>query len=190
MRAVLGVVFLIQCALAFTPAAAQDFRPGWAGLASDRSASDVGDSLVVVIVESSSASSTATSSSQREQRMGGVLTGGGVGESGQVNVRGGYEGQGEIARSGRIVGQVSVIVEERLPNGDLRVRGGQVVDIDGQRIEIRVSGRVRPADIDGSNVVLSSRVAEAEIAYDSQGSVSQSGSPRLLNRILSWFGVQ
>jgi flagellar L-ring protein precursor FlgH len=88
-----------------------------------------------------------------------------------------------------MVAQISAVVEEVLSNGDLRVSGGQELNINGDRTFIRVKGRVRAADVAASNVVLSSRLAEATIDYDGLGFVSRSAAPGLVARAFAWLGI-
>ncbi|GLK50167.1 hypothetical protein GCM10017620_31410 [Brevundimonas intermedia] len=161
----------------------------WASLASDRTAARVGDSLTVVILETNSAASASQSASRRDTRLGGSVQGGGSASAGALELQGGSTGQGQMTRSGRLLAQIGVIVDEVLPNGDLRVSGAQELDIDGERTAIRLTARVRPADIGGDNSVLSSRLADARIGYDVDGVLSRSGRPGPLNRVLSWMGL-
>lgn len=181
---------LATLALSLAPSIARAQQPGWSALASDRTAVEVGDSLTVVIVEASSAAATAQSGSQRDTRLSGSISAGGqIDQSGALGLQGGFDGRGQLSRSGRLVGQIGVTVQEVLPNGDLRVAGAQTIEIDGERTAIRVDGRVRPADIAGNNTVLSSRLADARIVYDGDGTLSRSGRPGPINRFLSWFGL-
>lgn len=172
------------------PAVAQSYQPGWSALAADRTAAAVGDGLTVVILETSSAATSAQSASRRDTRLAGSVSAGGrIEESGGLGVQGAFDGRGQMSRSGRLIGQIGVTVLEVLPNGDLRIAGAQTLTIDGERTAIRLIARVRPADIAGDNTVLSSRLADAEIAYDGEGSLSRSGEPGIVHRILSWLGL-
>ncbi len=186
-------VALALCLAASAPAGrgmAQSIQPGWTALASDRTAAQPGDSLTVLILEVSSAAASAQSGSRRETRLSGSAGAGGrVTESGNLGLQGEYEGRGQMNRSGRLLGQIGATVQEVLPNGDLRISGAQTLQIDGERTSIRLTARVRRADIGGDNTVLSSRLADAEITYDGEGSLSRSGSPALINRILSFLGL-
>ena len=169
---------------------AQTPQPNWAALASDRTAASVGDVLTVVILETSSAASSMQSDARQNTRLAGSISAGGqVQESGSLGLQGAFDGRGQIARSGRLIGQIGVTVQEIFPNGDLRVAGVQTLEIDGERTAIRLTARVRPADIDGNNSVVSSRLADAHIAYDGEGALSRSGEPGLIYWFLSWFGL-
>lgn len=190
MNRALACLLVVGLAATAEISVAQDRHPGWTALASDRSATSVGDGLTVVILETSSAASSTQSGARRDTRLAGSISAGGqIQESGGFGVQGAFDGRGQIARSGRLIGQIGVTVQEVLPNGDLRVSGAQTLEIDGERTAIRLTARVRPADIDGDNTVLSSRLADAHIAYDGEGSLSRSGEPGLIHRLLSWLGL-
>lgn len=183
------VTVVLGLSLLCGAAEAQSFPPGLGGLTADRTATRIGDSLTVVILESSSAATSAQSGSRRDTRLSGTASAGSRSESGGLSLQGAYEGRGQNARSGRLIGQIGVTVSEILPNGDLRISGAQTVNVDGERTAIRLTARVRPADIEGDNTVISSRLADAQIDYDGDGSLSRSGRPGVINRVLSWLGL-
>lgn len=175
-------------AAASAPAAPPQDR--WPALAADRRAAQVGDSLTVVIIEASSAAATAQSGSRRDTRLAGSIGAAGQpAEGGALGLQGQFDGRGQLNRTGRLIGQIGVTVQEVLPNGDLKVSGGQNLVIDGEVTSIRLAGRVRPADILGDNTVVSSRLSDAEIVYEGEGPLARSGQPGLLTRMLSWFGL-
>lgn len=183
------MAFILGVSVFGGEANAQAFPSGLGGLTADRSAKAVGDSLTVIILESSSAATSAQSGSRRDTRLSGTASAGSRSESGGVALQGAYDGRGQNARSGRLIGQIGVTVSEILPNGDLRVSGAQTVNVDGERTAIRLNARVRAADIGGDNTVISSRLAEAQIDYEGDGSLSRSGRPGVINRVLSWLGL-
>lgn len=186
----IGAVFI-----ALSLAGAQDgnlYRhDNWAAFASDRRAAAVGDILTVIVLENSTAANTAQLGSRRESRLGGDLniSGTSINETATAGLRGAFDGTGQNSRSGRMVAQISVRVEQVYPNGDLGVTGAQALNISGERTNIRLRGRVRPADISGGNTVLSARLADAEIDYDGTGFVSRSARPGLLQRVFSFLGI-
>jgi flagellar L-ring protein precursor FlgH len=85
--------------------------------------------------------------------------------------------------------QLSASVTEVMPNGDLVIAGWQALNISGERINIRVSGRVRAEDINADNAILSSRLADAKIEYDGKGFASRSAKPGIIQRIFNLFGL-
>ena len=69
------------------------------------------------------------------------------------------------------------------PSGALEIVGDQGVSINGRAQTLHITGTVRPEDIDNSDAVLSSRVANvhAEFRGDDQKNKG------LLSRVLSWL---
>jgi flagellar L-ring protein precursor FlgH len=161
-----------------------------AALASDRRASDIGDTLTVLVFQSAEATNSMQNNSQRKTNVGGSISAGSsFNHSANLQIGGGYNGQGEVRRSEKLVTQITVVVQSVLPNGDLMVAGEQVMRVNGETTRIGVRGRVRPADIAGDNTLLSSRIADAQISYDGKGFVSRSAKPGLINRIFSFLGL-
>ena len=76
-----------------------------------------------------------------------------------------FAGHGQTGQSNSLVGEISVVVSEVLPNGNMRVRGEKLLHINRGNETIRVSGIVRPGDITSDNRVASTRVADAQIDY-------------------------
>lgn len=174
------------------PAAAAELYAGgnWPAMASDRVAAEVGDILTVLIFENSVASNTAQSTSEKNTRLAGEISAGDAAqESGEIGLSSSFEGSGQRARSGRIVAQMSVTVQEVLPNGDLGVAGQQLLNIDGDRTRIRLKGRVRRADISAANTVISTRLADVMIDYDGRGFVTRSAKPGIVTRIFHFLGI-
>jgi flagellar L-ring protein precursor FlgH len=187
----IGIASILGISLMSVPAAAQDLYQGgnWSAMAADRRAAAVGDAITVVILQSAEASNTTQSSSRRTTDLSGGLRAGGVDESGQLSFGGGYSGRGETRRSEKLVAQLSVTIEEVLPNGDYRIVGRQQLHVNGEMTTIAVRGRIRPADISSDNSVLSSRIADAQIDYDGKGFVSRSAKPGLIARLFNLLGL-
>ena len=85
--------------------------------------------------------------------------------------------------------QVSAEVIDVYPNGDLLVEGRQQVLVNGEETIIGVRGRVRPVDISSDNIVLSGRLANAQIDYDGSGFISRSARPGIISRLFSLLGL-
>jgi flagellar L-ring protein precursor FlgH len=81
------------------------------------------------------------------------------------------------------------VIKEILPSGDLVVAGEQLLEINNESQRISVEGRVRPQDVSDTNVVLSSRIANARIRYAGQGDLSDRQRPAWWQRFLTLFGV-
>jgi flagellar L-ring protein precursor FlgH len=177
------------------PAQSEDLYRGssWASMSGDRKASEPGDVLTVIIFQAAEATNSAQNSSRKKTDVGGkfgtTIGSGSIDESASLEFGGGYTGRGEVRRSERLVTQISLTVREVLPNGDLIVQGEQWMRINGETSRIGVQGRVRPADINGNNAVLSTRIADARISYDGRGFVTRSAKPGIINRIFSFLGL-
>ena len=190
LRFVAGVAVLVSA-----PALAEDLYRGsnWASMSGDRKASQPGDILTVLIFQAAEATNSAQNSSRKKTDIGGsfgtTIGSGSVDEKATLEFGGGYTGRGEVRRSEKLVTQITLTVKEVLPNGDLIVEGEQWMRINGETSRIGVRGRVRPADINADNAVLSTRIADARISYDGRGFVTRSAKPGIINRIFSFLGL-
>ena len=72
---------------------------------------------------------------------------------------------GEAGRVGNLTAVLTVRVVSVEPTGALRIQGHRRVTVDGRLQDIALDGVVRAEDVDGSNRVLSSRIADAVITY-------------------------
>ncbi len=91
-----------------------------------------------------------------------------------------FKGEGEANQSNSLTGNISVTVFDVLPNGNLKIRGEKRVTLNDGNEYIRFSGVVRSLDIDASNTVSSSKVADATIMYTGDGAIADSSK-------VGWF---
>ncbi|MBS0253869.1 MAG: flagellar basal body L-ring protein FlgH [Proteobacteria bacterium] len=187
---------LIGSALA-GPARADNLYKGgnWPAMASDRKASRVGDLLTIQVVANNSASNSVTQGTKKSTTAGAGLNASrsagssDLARSGGVDFAGQYDGQGTSGRANRMAAQLSATVGEVLPNGDMIVSGWQMLNISGEKTNIKVTGRVRQEDISADNAVLSSRLADARIEYDGKGFTSRGALPGVVTQIFSLLGI-
>jgi flagellar L-ring protein precursor FlgH len=187
-----GLILLVLIMLQPGQARAADlYSPGnWPSLAADRKSTQRGDILTVVIYENATATNSASTGSKKNSKLSGSISASpSLAEHAALNWDGASGNQGATERSGRMVAQMSVVVDNVLENGDLLVSGSQLININGEKTTIKLRGRVRPADISPQNAVLSSRLADAIIDYDGSGFVSRSGKPGIVTRIFNWMGL-
>ena len=85
-----------------------------------------------------------------------------------------FSGSGESEQNNELTGDITVTVIEVLANGYLIVRGEKRIGINQGNEYVRVSGIVRPTDIDSDNTVLSTRLADPTIVYVGDGAVAES----------------
>lgn len=157
----------------------------------DHSAHRPGDLLTVLIVEASSASESAQTSTAKTDSVSAALsTPAKMGRQWSGSLSGDFAGAGQIARSGQLVAQLSVVVDRVDGNGNLWVHGEQEIALNGERQTIRLTGMVRPDDIAPDNTVPSWRVSGARIALLGKGVIGGSQSPGLISRILRWLRLE
>ena len=80
-----------------------------------------------------------------------------------------FDGAGSSSQSNSLIGDITVTVVERYPNGNLRIRGEKWVTLNQGREFIRLSGIIRPDDVEPDNSLQSYRIADAQITYSSKG---------------------
>ena len=159
-------------------------------LTADRKAFRVGDALTVQILENASATANADTASARRNGLSvDVLGARGRNYGGSAQLDGDFDGGGRTERAGRLLAQITVTVSEVLPGGDLRVAGVQQLTINEERQRIAVSGRVRPQDVSDHNVVLSTRIAEADITYVGEGHLADRQQRAWWRRLLDAVGL-
>ena len=144
----------------------------------DLRAARVGDILTVRLIEQTNASkSSATSTSKSTEAslanptfLGRPVTRNGVPLlDGSLSGDQSFDGAGSSSQSNSLVGDITVTVVEKYPNGNLRIHGEKWVTLNQGREFIRLSGIIRPYDIEPDNSVLSGKVADAQITYSSKG---------------------
>lgn len=157
----------------------------------DVKARNVGDILTIRLVEQTNASKSASTSTSKGQDIdiGGptlfgrsVLAGNAEVFETQVSAERDFEGEGESSQSNQLSGNITVMVAQVLPNGNLIVRGEKLLTLNQGDEFIRFSGIVRPVDVNPDNTVLSTRVANARIIYGGKGAVAESNAMGWLAR--------
>lgn len=100
-----------------------------------------------------------------------------------------FDGQGKADQSNSLIGDISVTVVELLPNGNLKIRGEKRVTLNQGDEYIRLSGIVRPIDIDPANTLSSDKVADATIMYIGEGAMADASKMGWLSRAINspWF---
>ena len=96
-----------------------------------------------------------------------------------------FSGTGGAAQSNSLTGRMSVSVVRILPGGNLEIHGQKKLTLNNGDEYIRVRGVVRPQDISVENVVLSERIAHAEIKYIGAGDVADVGKQGWLHRLFN-----
>jgi flagellar L-ring protein precursor FlgH len=93
------------------------------------------------------------------------------------------EGKADWTSSAKYIDQITVVVEDVMPNGNLLVLGKRTREVTGNRQVIQASGIVRPSDISAGNVIDSTRVANFHVVYHNQGFEMNSTRPGWMHRV-------
>jgi len=157
-------------------------------LASDKRAHLPGDVLTVLIYENSSATTSADTQLQRKNDVGVQVGLDQKNHQAQVGVNNDFDGGGTVQRTGKLLAQMTVTVARIANNGDLWVKGEQVLEINSDQQKIAVEGRVRPLDISDTNTILSYRLADAKISYLGDGDLANRQRPGFWSRLFVWAG--
>jgi len=88
-----------------------------------------------------------------------------------------FKGDVSLEDDRKVTDQITVLVEDVLPNGNLVVLGTRHRDIAGEVQTVQVSGVVRPIDITYDNTVTSARVADFRLVMKVAGDDSRVARP-------------
>lgn len=161
-----------------------------AGLfASDRRAARVGDILTVQFTERFAATKSQSASGSRTSEydldMPDALTLGLDDGLLENSTDQSFAGRGAAQQSNSLSGRLSVSVVRVLPGGQLEIVGQKRLTLNNGKEYVRLRGVVRPEDISAENVVLSDRIAHAEISYTGAGDTADTARPGWLRRGLA-----
>jgi flagellar L-ring protein precursor FlgH len=155
-------------------------------LTSDSRAFRVGDAVTVILHETTQASKRAGTSFDKQSSVAvsplGLL-GKTFGKTAiEASADRGFSGNSTSTQQNTLSGALTVIVQEVLPNGLLRVAGEKSLALNQGEEFLRLKGYLRAADIDAGNQVSSLRVANARISYSAQGALADANAPGWLTR--------
>lgn len=186
---ILGLVFVLIVG-AFPVLANSLYPSDKPSMYEDRKAKREGDLVTVIIIEQAQARQSAGTSTGKGSE---VTVGPGVGVLADLipllKVGGGdsFKADGSTARGGSLNARLTTRVVESLDNGTMRIEGRQKIVINGEEQEIVISGYVRNRDIAPDNTILSTFVADAEIAFLGTGIVADKNNPGIITRIFNWL---
>lgn len=153
-----------------------------------------GDIITVAIVEKNSASRTSSSTASKSNEVkAGVPAVSGLpgkflqGASLQANSANTFSGKGDTANENSFAGSVTVTVVDVLPNGNLVVAGEKQIGINHNLEFIRFSGVVNPVTLQAGNIVESTKVADARLAYTGKGYIDEAQRMGWLSRFFLTF---
>lgn len=161
-------------------------------LFADHKAIRVGDAVTVLVFEESSASNDSKSTMSRESAIS-LNASGKVGstslpEAGLTLGSGNsFKGSGNAQSQGSVRAKISARVDSVLPNGNMFISGSRTISINGEDQVIKISGIIRPSDVQADNCVYSYNISEATIFFEGSGLVDRSRSPGWLTKLFHWL---
>ncbi len=165
-----------------------DFDSGLS-LVSNIKAHHVGDLLTIIITENATANATSkTKADNKSEHSGGA----GLGFLDFVKPWGfstenKYKGDGNTQRNGSLEAEITARITEVLHNGDLRVSGTRMVNINGEKQLIEITGVCRQRDIRPDNTIMSTYISDAQIAYNGSGIINDTSTPGVVTRVINWL---
>lgn len=149
----------------------------------------VGDIITVIIEEEASAIQSANTNTSQSSEVGAeagtgfldFLTGFGFGYSDSGS------SDGSTERSGTLEADITTQITDLLPSGNYRIIGNKRIEINGEEQIIKLSGIIRPEDIELDNTISSEKIASAEIEYEGKGVVADKQKPGFLERFFNWI---
>jgi flagellar L-ring protein FlgH len=188
-------VYILAFAAASTAQlAAQDLRTNVnRSLFADQKANHVGETVTVLVVEVAQASNDASTNTSRASDLslvGNVTTPGSAASSGVnagVQTGNGFKGAGSTTNNGVMKAKISAHVDSVYNNGNLFISGSRNIIINGDEQIMKVTGIVRPSDIQADNSIYSYSISDAVISYSGKGLISDSQKPGWITKFLHWI---
>ena len=84
-----------------------------------------------------------------------------------------FQGSGSNQRSEKFQTTISARIVKILANGNYYIYGTREIYVDGEKQIIKISGVIRPEDISPDNTIDSKYIADAKIAYETEGSLKR-----------------
>jgi flagellar L-ring protein precursor FlgH len=156
---------------------------------SDRREFTVGDIITVIVDErtAASANKVTTATDQKRRKLGADATLPAPATGKTISIESSNDGEsrqrGEASRGNHFLGEISVKVIAVSKEGNLQVKGSKTVDVDKNKQVMTLTGWLRPQDVTATDYAESARIADAQIVYQSEGSL---GKPRsgIITRVL------
>lgn len=168
-------------------------------LFTDNKAKRVGDTVIVDIIENTSSSLDANTKASRTTTMGVDVTdfmgvkrhilkkNPGFDVNGKLigsSFSNTLDGKGSIDRSGQVTASIAARVTEVFPNGNIHIYGKREMKVNNETQFILVSGIIRPQDIDSTNRIKSTYLADSRIEYSGRGVLADKQKSGWATRII------
>lgn len=160
-----------------------DDRSNWVA---DRRPTSVGD-IVTVVVNERTRTKDQGKTDVSKSNNNSVADGVGIfdfirafGFSSKSNMK----GDGSTERTHTAQTQITCMVTDILPNGNLIIEGTRDIATHEETLQLQVVGVIRPQDVDSYNQISSDKIANAEIGVRGKGALTRLQKPGILTQIL------
>lgn len=167
----------------------------------DNRASRVGDIVLVKVAESATTKIKSETTAKKENTVANSVTAmptagliGAIPLADKMGAKAGvnigaaqstdFKGNGETKQESNFDATVATRIVRRLPGNILQVEGARRIRVNHETQFLVVRGLIRQRDIDSSNSILSTSLAEAQIEIYGQGVLADKQRPGWLSRIL------
>ena len=178
-----GILLLVFFSM---PASARSLWNDSGNLVADHRPGNVGDIVTVVVNEKTKTKDQGKTDVSKTNNSS-VADGLGIldfikafGFSSKTNMK----GDGSTERTHSASTQITCLVTDTLPNGNLIIEGTRDVTTQEETLQLQIVGVIRPQDVDSYNRIQSDRVANAEIGIKGRGALTRLQKPGILTQIL------
>ena len=81
------------------------------------------------------------------------------------------KGSGDSTQNNQLNAEITVTISQILPNGNFVIRGEKWLELTNGDDFLRISGIIRPDDIQPDNTVMSNKIADARITFKGRGAI-------------------
>jgi flagellar L-ring protein FlgH len=168
-------------------------------MVTDGNAQKVGDILTIVIQEDNRANDSADGSGSRAQSTNGVLSmlwnnkvmsklfgSTEDGPSVRASTSNDFSGESQVDRSSTFASRVAATIVRIDESGNYLVEARKTIRVSEERKTIVLSGKIRPRDI-VNNSIYSYQVADAEISYIGDGTLTKLNNPTMFQKFLHFL---
>ncbi len=198
----------ILTTLAFALAVSASGRSLWEsprnterGMFADRTASNIGDILMIQVDEETvanrSSSKTSSANGTLSQALGDIIIPGIFDSTGRtlpsVDLPGSvdsYTGGGSVTESNLLQSRIAVMIVDVQPNGNLVVEGARKVKASGEAQYLVVRGVVRGDDVLADNSVMSTNVLNANVELFNEGDLKDAETKGWVHKLISVANVR
>ncbi len=97
-----------------------------------------------------------------------------------------FEAEGQTSRRNQLRSTISVQVARVYTNGNLYVEGAKTIVVNREKSEMKVTGIIRPQDVQANNTVISSNIADLTIDYVGKGPLWNNQRRGFVTKLLDW----